>query len=309
MDDSQHLLYGFRKLHSLAKKEEEIVDVYKKMDELKMQWYIQNISPEQADRRDIRKQHRWEEQLITLEKDKEKLLQTKESVAAYELRKIANYAQQWKEKEFIITPSVQKNSRHLRDEILSRKTLLLSGPVGTGKTKMAINIDKEILKAKKEAGQISNEDYHKLMTIPIINGNEESSIRDLQSKPVQMLGESAAVEEKFVYDEGLLSLCLKYGIPLIVDESNRTPPNFLSSLKKYWAMSGGDWYRDPITNTSFMLSGPLQVIMTANEGSKYSAHTNKMQDQIEREVQREYIGYLPKEEIYDIFKAKLYVEP
>ena len=49
--------------------------------------------------------------------------------------------------------------------------------------------------------------------------------------------------------------------------------------------------------------------MTANEGSKYAVNVNALQDQIEREVQREYVGYLPEKEVYDIFKAKLYVQP
>ncbi|MDR0859655.1 MAG: hypothetical protein LBO09_01365 [Candidatus Peribacteria bacterium] len=62
--------------------------------------------------------------------------------------------------------------------------------MGTGKTKMAIEIYQEILEAKKQAGVITNGDYLKMKAIPIVNGNEESSIRDLQTKPVQMLGET-----------------------------------------------------------------------------------------------------------------------
>ncbi|GHV22141.1 hypothetical protein FACS189428_3730 [Clostridia bacterium] len=153
---------------------------------------------------------------------------------------------------------------------------------------MAIEIYQEILEAKKNAGVITNRDYLKMKSIPIVNGNEESSIRDLQTKPIQM-SNKADTDQAFVYDEGHLTLCLKYGLPLIIDEANRTPPNFLSSLKKYWAFKAGDLYRDPITGESFEVTGPLQVLMTANEGAKYAAHTNKFQDQIEREVQREYI--------------------
>ncbi|MDR0283179.1 MAG: hypothetical protein LBI53_08090 [Candidatus Peribacteria bacterium] len=54
-------------------------------------------------------------------------------------------------------------------------------------------------------------------------------------------------------------------------------------------MKAGDRYRDPVTGEIIEVQCPLQVIMTANEGSKYTIHTNVLQDQIEREIQREYI--------------------
>ena len=115
---------------------------------------------------------------------------------------------------------------------------------------MAIEIYEEILQAKVDEGLISEADYTKLAAIPIINGNEESSPRDLQTKPTQM-SNKADTDKAFMYEEGHLVLCLKYGLPLIIDEANRTPPNFLSSFKKYWAMKAGDVYRDPITGESF----------------------------------------------------------
>jgi hypothetical protein len=115
---------------------------------------------------------------------------------------------------------------------------------------MAIEIYQEILQAKKKAGGISEEDYKKLAAIPIVNGNEESSIRDLQTRPTQMSNKTDT-DQAFIYDEGHLTLCLKYGLPLIIDEANRTPPNFLSSLKKYWAFKAGDLYRDPTTGDTF----------------------------------------------------------
>ena len=307
-EDIQHLLHGYKKLWALLLKEKKINELYAKIDALSMQQYINGSSMGRADIRNIRKAQKLEEAISALEVEKTELLDTKEIVAAYELHKLSIYSRALLAGELVQTPSVQETKRDLRAKILEGKTLLLSGPVGTGKTRMAREIYKEILQSKKDAGLIPDEDFHKLRATPTINGHEESSPRHLESRPTQMSNKSDT-DKAFIYTKGHINLCLKYWLPLIIDEANRTPPNFLSSLKSYWAYSARDRFEDSITGESFQVAGPLQVIMTANEWSKYSAHTNTFQDQIEREVQREYIGYLPKNEVYDIFKAKLYLQP
>ena len=74
-------------------------------------------------------------------------------------------------------------------------------------------------------------------------------------------------------------------------------------------MTKWEVFKDPITWEFFEVKWPLQVILTANEWDKYIAHTQKFQDQIEREISREYIGYLPEDEMFDLLKAKTYKAP
>ncbi|MDR0283181.1 MAG: hypothetical protein LBI53_08100 [Candidatus Peribacteria bacterium] len=81
---------------------------------------------ERANFRDIYKSHALKHKIDTLENEKRALLNTREVVAAYELHKLALYAQQLQEGKLVQTPSVQAMKRHLRTEIFSGKTLLLS---------------------------------------------------------------------------------------------------------------------------------------------------------------------------------------
>ena len=43
-----------------------------------------------------------------------------------------------------------------------------------------------MLDAKFQAGTISQEDYETMKANPIVNGNEESTLRDINSKPLQL---------------------------------------------------------------------------------------------------------------------------
>ncbi|MDR0283180.1 MAG: hypothetical protein LBI53_08095 [Candidatus Peribacteria bacterium] len=51
-----------------------------------------------------------------------------------------------------------------------------------------------------QSGKILKGDYDKLVAIPIVNGNEESSPRDLQTKPTQMSNRVDS-DKAFVYEE------------------------------------------------------------------------------------------------------------
>jgi hypothetical protein len=101
---------------------------------------------------------------------------------------------------------------------------------------MAKNLYLMILKEKLKSNQITDEEYEQLKAIPIVNGNEETTVRELNSRPVQMSNRTDE-KEAFKYEIGLVIKCLKYGLPLIIDEANRTPVNFLSALKSYWSMT------------------------------------------------------------------------
>ena len=89
------------------------------------------------------------------------------------------------------------------------------------------------MEEKRKNWELDDEAYKKLSQLCVVNGNEDTSIRELRSRPIQMSNKEWE-ENVFTYDEWLLTLCLKYGMPLIIDEANRTAPNFLSSLKKIW---------------------------------------------------------------------------
>ncbi|MBP7884665.1 AAA family ATPase [Patescibacteria group bacterium] len=208
--------------------------ISQKITDLKMNYYIAGHSSIKESR-DARKTLAREANLSELIDQKEQLLQTKEIVAGYELRKIRNYAQQIDAGQLVQTPSVIALKDTIRTKIMSGQPVLLSGPVGTGKTKIAQEIYQEILEAKHTSGQINDDEYAGLRSTRIYNGNEESTKRDLDSRPTQ-LSNKADSEQAFTYEEGDITTCLRHGLPLIIDEANRTPPNFLSALKKYFAL-------------------------------------------------------------------------
>jgi len=307
-ENVKHIIHGYAKLGPVLKIEREMRNIVQKITDLKMKYYIASKSFEQADPRDVRKVLARDSQLTELNIQKEQLLQTKEIVAGYELRKIRNYADQINANKLVQTPSVLEMKTKIRSKIMSGQPVLLSGPVGTGKTKIAQEIYQEILEAKYKSWQIIDVDYTKLKSTRIYNGNEESTKRDLDSRPTQLSNKSDS-DQAFIYEEWDITTCLRHGLPLIIDEANRTPANFLSALKKYFALNPWESYRDPVTGEMFVVSAPLQVIFTANEWSKYAKDVSKFQDQIKREVERIYVSYLPDDELYDIFKAKLYQHP
>ena len=303
-----HLLHGYELLTEVNKVESDIEVLSREIEEIKLKLYVEDLNLDKASSYIQDKVQSLELKINRLEKDKDILLNSKEVIAAYEFHKITNYASllhQWK---IVETPTVKQQKKIILDKIASGQTVLLSWPVWTWKTKMAKNLYLMILKEKLKSNQITDEEYEQLKAIPIVNGNEETTVRELNSRPVQMSNRTDE-KEAFKYEIGLVIKCLKYGLPLIIDEANRTPVNFLSALKSYWSMTKWEVFKDPITWEYFEVKWPLQVILTANEWDKYIAHTQKFQDQIEREISREYIGYLPEDEMFDLLKAKTYKAP
>lgn len=306
--DVEHLLHWFHKLWKVLRIEKKINQYKKQIDEIKLKQYVKWSNLSKSSLFTIQKVHKLESEIKKAESEKENLLQTKEVVAAYESHKIATYSRILNEWKLVYTPSVLAQKQELCDKVTSGQSVLLSWPVWTWKTRMAKDLYLNILQEKLNAWKITNEEYEMLKPIPIINWNEETSFRELKSKPVQMSNKTDT-DKAFTYEMWLLTKCLKYNLPLIIDEANRTPANFLSSLKTYRGSAKWQYYKDEITWESFELQWPLQVILTANEWAKYAAHTQKFQDQIKREITREYIGYFPEDEMYDMLKAKLYTEP
>jgi hypothetical protein len=64
---------------------------------------------------------------------------------------------------------------------------------------MAKNLYLMILKEKLKSNQISDEEYEQLKAIPIVNGNEETTVRELNSRPVQMSNRTDE-KEAFKYE-------------------------------------------------------------------------------------------------------------
>ncbi len=308
VENIKHLLLGYKFLKDINSIEDDINSLNREIEEIKLKLYVDNLNIDKASSYIQDKVQLLENDIVKLENKKDSLLNSKEVVAAYELHKITEYASCLNNWEIVETPTVKRQKKIILDKIASWQTVLLSWPVWTWKTKMAKNLYLMILDEKFKNNQITVEEYEQLKAIPIVNGNEETTVRELNSRPVQM-SNRADEKEAFKYETGLVIKCLKYGLPLIIDEANRTPVNFLSSLKSYWSMIKGELFKDPITWEYFEVKGPLQVILTANEWDKYAAHTQKFQDQIEREISREYIGYLPENEMFDLLKAKTYKEP
>ena len=303
-----HILVWYKKLAKVKKIEKEIEKWENQINEIKLKLYIQQKSLQTADRTIISRVQKIQQKIEEKKKEKEKLLQTKEVVAAYELQKIAGYADRLNQWKLVYTPSVEKNKEDVRNSVFTWQNILLTWPVGTWKTRLAIDIYKEILEEKKRNGEIDDAAYQKLSQLCMVNGNEDTSIRDIKSRPIQMSNKQWE-EKVFTYDEWLLTLCLKYWMPLIIDEANRTSPNFLSSLKKFRALKPWQEYKDEVTWETFKIKAPLQVILTSNEWQKYGKHTTEFQDQIERELERVYVWYMPENELYDLAKAKLYETP
>ena len=307
-DSLGHLLHWYELLKDVNKIELDIESLTREIEEIKLKLYVEDLNLDKASSYIQDKVQSLELKIKKLENEKELLLNSKEVIAAYEFHKITNYAALLHKWQIVETPTVKQQKKIILDKIASGQTVLLSWPVWTWKTKMAKNLYLMILKEKLKSNQISDEEYEQLKAIPIVNGNEETTVRELNSRPVQMSNRTDE-KEAFKYEIWLVIKCLKYGLPLIIDEANRTPVNFLSALKSYWSMTKGEVFKDPITWEYFEVKGPLQVILTANEWDKYIAHTQKFQDQIEREISREYIWYLPEDEMFDLLKAKTYKAP
>ena len=306
--DMEYILHWYAKLWKIRKIEKEIDELKKQINDIKLKLYCDKKSLQTANRVVIGRVQKLQKKIEEKEAEKEKLLSTKEVVAAYELQKITWYADRLSKWQLVYTPSVEKNREEVRNSVLTWQNILLTGPVGTWKTRLAIDIYKEILEEKRKNWELDDEAYKKLSQLCVVNGNEDTSIRELRSRPIQMSNKEWE-ENVFTYDEWLLTLCLKYGMPLIIDEANRTAPNFLSSLKKFWALKAWQDYKDEITWETFKIKAPLQVILTSNEWQKYGKHTTEFQDQIERELERVYVWYMPENELYDLAKAKLFETP
>lgn len=306
-EDMENILRS-KNLFKIRRIEKEIWKLKDQVNEIKLRLYCEKKSLQTADRVVIARVQRLQKKIEEKKAEMDKLLSTKETLAAYELQKIAWYADRLNKWKLVYTPSVEKNKEEVRNCVLTWQNVLLTWPVGTWKTRLAIDIYKEILEEKRKSGEIDEKVYQKLSQLCIVNWNEDSSIRDIKSRPVQMSNKEWE-ENVFTYDEWFLTLCLKYGMPLIIDEANRTAPNFLSSLKKFWALKAWQEYKDEVTWEIFKIKAPLQVILTGNEWQKYGKHTTEFQDQIERELERVYVWYMPENELFDLAKAKLYETP
>gem|GEM_PF-5416733 len=152
-----------------------------------------------------------------------------------------------------MTESMTEDMDWIREQLLDKQSILLSGPVGTGKTQLAKRVVKEILSAKLASKQISQIEYDDLIALQMVNGNEETTERSIQSKPTQM-SNKMDTDKAFTYTIGHLTKCLRYNIPLIIDEANRTSPNFLSTLKTFLALKSGEKYTDSVTGEQIIVS-------------------------------------------------------
>ncbi len=313
--------------------------------------------------------------LITkLEIAKQLHLDTHE-VVAYERR----HRLQWLKKELdttwlASTETVTKQYEEMRQHIFAGWSVLLTGPVGTGKTVGARKLVAELIATKlarlqkqlkdlppenisppvkhpkghkgewegvlkpwsaqtellysssekssegQDKGKVSSatsdreqkqltpqqklekeiESLTKLQTDPpFINGNAETTVRQFESVVSQVKTWNGHLLE---YLPGPLTQCMKYGLPLIIDEANRLSPDVLSALKGELAKRAGTSFTDKKTGESFIIQ-KFSIILTANEDHHHDT-TKKFQDQIEREFHRVTIGYLPPAEYAQIISAK-----
>ncbi len=281
--------------------------------------------------------------LITkLEIAKQLHLDTHE-VVAYERR----HRLQWLKKELdttllASTETVTKQYEEMRQHIFAGWSVLLTGPVGTGKTVGARKLVAELIATKlarlqkqlkdlppsqstpdnssfekgsdssatsdREQKQLTPqqklekeiESLTKLQTDPpFINGNAETTVRQFESVVSQVKTWNGHLLE---YLPGPLTQCMKYGLPLIIDEANRLSPDVLSALKGELAKRAGTSFTDKKTGESFIIQ-KFSIILTANEDHHHDT-TKKFQDQIEREFRRVTIGYLPPAEYAQIISAK-----
>jgi len=297
-----HLLSGQWSLPELLEIQSKIEEVEQQI--LDIEIYLKSTNKKSLLEKKRDQKHRFEKERVRLNRELNKRLNSKEIVWAYEQHKIMSYAKQL-DNWLVRTPSVREYIEWIESTLLKWKSILLSWPVWTWKTRWAYIAVQEIIKSKLKQKLITQEEYQELLALPMVNWNEETTIRDIQSKPVQA-NFSQDRKKAFEYLTWDLTKSLKYGIPMIIDEANRTPANFLSSLKKYFSLRAWEIYEDPMTGEKFPVRWPLQVIFTANEWSKYESDVNTFQDQIEREVDRQTGWYLPNYELYDIIKAKLY---
>jgi hypothetical protein len=262
-------------------------------------------------------------------------------VVAYERRHRLQWLKKELDETWLAsTETVTKQYEEMRQHIFAGRSVLLTGPVGTWKTVGARKLVAELIETKltrlkkqlkdlpptqsstdsspfeKGGGEWNEpgdlpltpqqilekeiETLTKLLTDPpFINGNAETTVRQFESVVSQVKTWNGHLLE---YLPGPLTQCMKYGLPLIIDEANRLSPDVLSALKGELAKRAGTSFTDKKTGESFIIQ-KFSIILTANEDHHHDT-TKKFQDQIEREFRRVTIGYLPPAEYAQIISAK-----
>ena len=148
--DMEYILHWYKKLWKIRNIERDIDKLKKQINEIKLKLYCDKKSLQTANRVVIGRVQRLQKKIEEKEAVKEKLLSTKEVVAAYELQKITWYADRLSKWQLVYTPSVEKNREEVRNSVLTWQNILLTWPVGTWKTRLAIDIYKEILEEKRK---------------------------------------------------------------------------------------------------------------------------------------------------------------
>lgn len=189
------------------------------------------------------------------------------------------------------TESVVADLERIGQNLQLGKPMLLWGPTGTGKTSLAR------FAAQHFTGQRAEVVYCNPQT-------RESSVwgkTGIRPAP----GTTGAIETVDIY--GPLAKAMIEGRVVLFDEFNALPVEQMDFLKGIFNAKVGDTV-NVVGNGTVTIQPGFQMIFTANLKSEKNPERQALPPQIAREFEQNnlQIQYVPKEEAYDIIRARLW---
>lgn len=156
----------------------------------------------------------------------------------------------------LLTEQMKDTIDYILPSLLAGKPVLLVGETGGAKTAIAEFVAREyVLAGKAKPGEAPLEPE-------IISGHAEVN-------SYQLVGKMSIKDGDTQFDPGPMLRAMEEGKPLILDEINAMPPDFLKRLNKVMQLRPGDTYvPQEDSGRSVRISPGFCIIGTANEKSK-----------------------------------------
>jgi len=247
------------------------------------------------------------------QQQKSDLLHNKNIAIAYRLHNLENYRKQNNATWFIITPTIKKKINKILEHLLLGKSVLLAGATWWGKTKLAeqavlsmvhkLWLASDTMDGRSLAEEMADPERKKLFEefIRVISWHAGITASEFIQKTILKDGNTQSQLGK------LLKAFVDGTIP-IIDEIDMIPGDVLFRIKHLFSLRAGQQYSPQEDSGQRHTLQTTNIIATANIKSEKHPDRQEMDSAIIRLFEWLEVGYLPKEEIYDIALANL-MEP